>query len=231
MAKAAKCSVIRSWGTPDPRDANAYPKADAPMPTFAWQFLRRRDDYRRRWTQLQKAVADRGDWWAVEVSQKDGSICRQSAEDALHDEFRVNSTAANGLVDPRLDAPPLFDGAEVVIEIEMQTALVKLPKVLIQFDLTLPIEPQLEGARWLLRRKARKSGGAPWPNVKPRSGQLSLYLRLLDFHEEGAPEEEIGSTLYPNLSGEQLHDTVRKNFDAALKCQDNYLHLALRSRA
>ena len=65
--------------------------------------------------------------------------------------------------------------------------------------------------------------------VKPRFEKLSLYLRLLDFHEERISEEEIDGALYPNLSGEQLRDTKRKNFDAALNCQVNYLRLALHS--
>ena len=156
----------------------------------------------------------------------DGTHYWQSADEVLHDEFRIYSSAMNGLLDPHLDAPPVFEGAWAV-EIMRQVDLVKLPKVLIQFDLTLPIEPQLEAARRQLLLRAKIKDFPVWPTKKPRKLLLITFLRLLDFHEEGASEKEIAGALYPNLSGEQLHDTIRKHFESARKYQDDYLKLGL----
>jgi hypothetical protein len=147
----------------------------------------------------------------------------------LHDKFRVNASPMNGLLDPHLDAPPLFDGAGLIVEIIKQSDLVKLPKVLIQFDLTLPIEPQLEGARQLLLYKAKIKNFPALPPVRPQIDKLSSYLRLLDFHAEGVSDKEIGSALYPHLLGdrERLHDAIRKDDKTARHHQDNYLLLVL----
>jgi hypothetical protein len=55
LAKATSRSATIDWGTPDPRDAAAYPSVAGTPPThWAWEFLRRRDDYRRRWQQLNR---------------------------------------------------------------------------------------------------------------------------------------------------------------------------------
>ncbi|MBR0694067.1 hypothetical protein [Bradyrhizobium lablabi] len=53
MDEVALLPAMSQWGTPDPRNASAYPDTDAPLTLYAWQFLRRRPDYRKRWTQLQ----------------------------------------------------------------------------------------------------------------------------------------------------------------------------------
>jgi hypothetical protein len=225
MAKSTFRPAIGEWGTPDPREADAYPIAtrDTPMTMFAWQFLRRREDYRKRWTQLQRVGHD----GLGDALSDDRPLHWRSAEETLHDEFRIYSTFANGTLDPRLNNAPGFDGVETIIEVIIQAEQINLPNVLIKFDLTLPIAPQVEAARRHLLRKAKS--WPSWPSRKPRLEKLSLYLRLLDFHEERASEEEIDRALYLSLTGEQLRDTKRKNFDAAHNCQANYLKLAFHS--
>ena len=44
--------VMAQWGIPDPRQASGYPDPDtAPMAQWAWEFLRRSDDYREQWSE------------------------------------------------------------------------------------------------------------------------------------------------------------------------------------
>jgi hypothetical protein len=223
MDEVARLPAMRQWGTPDPRDASAYPDTDAPLTQYAWQFLRRRPDYRKRWTQLQSSG----------LAESDGRVeLWRSAEQVLREEFKVRSTFANETLDPHSNVPPAFDRMAAV-EIIVRSRPTQLPKVGIEFDVTLPIRAQLVAARQLLQRRAdryRTTNDVPaWPSKRPRVEKLTPYLRLLDFEEAGASDQEIGAALNPNKSGESLRDVIRKQLDAAHKCQEQYLLLAWHS--
>jgi hypothetical protein len=226
MAEAASSPAITDWGVPDPRDASAYPEPTltTPMTTWAWEFLRRSDDYRRRWLQLN---VSRGVKEVSEMHQGRATRWR-SATEILREEFRIyagTAAGANSTLDPRLAEPPLFEGAEIVVEVAVQSDPVKPPKVLIEFDATLPIEPQLDGARRLLHQRAKAR--PVWRSARPQIDKLARYLRLLDFDAEVAADEEIGEYLFPNFSGDQLRDAIRTNAQQARRWQSDYLILAL----
>jgi hypothetical protein len=97
---------------------------------------------------------------------------------------------------------------------------------LIQFDLILPVELQLANAQRLLLRKARAYSYSV-RSVKLQIDKFPRYCRLLDFEEATTPDKEIGETLFPNRTGEQLRDAIRTNLAAARRWQDNYLTIAL----
>jgi hypothetical protein len=93
MAAAGPRSDTTDWGTPDPRDAGAYPEPTSAtlMPIWAWEFLRRRDDYRRRWL---KVTNDRG--IKEECATEHGREIRwRSAAEVLREEFRICASGAN----------------------------------------------------------------------------------------------------------------------------------------
>jgi hypothetical protein len=144
-----------------------------PMERWAWEFLRRRSDYRDRWNQLVRPFLD--DPEAIErhyleVTRKamqqglPVSLDPPSAliGNLLRDEFKVfGCIFFNRFVDPRLAEPPRFEGLNSTKVVKLQPEFVQWPKMLIEFDVTLPIEPQLKRAGDVLRRRAAKDPKAP----------------------------------------------------------------------
>jgi hypothetical protein len=232
VAKAAT-EYSTAWGTPDPRDPDAYPKVPGtPMPQWAWEFLRRRQNYRERWGKVVRPfLSGEGgfDLSAVAHNSRDALIRagRQQLHwappwEALRAEFRVFGAASyNSTLDPRLAQPPAFDGLSTTV-VHVHARAVGLPKVLIEFDTTLPIEPQLEGARRELRQVAGRH-----PAVRMHIEKFPRYLRLLDFGEDRTPDKEIGRYLFAGVTGTSLDDALRKNLEAAHRWQSNYLRIAL----
>lgn len=247
MAKATPVIVTSRWGTPDPRDPAAYPKETSatPMTQWAWEFLRRRSDYRVRWEKLvrpflndrqefDQAAIDRDNEAAVtRARQERRGYHWQVPWEALSDQFGVSGASAlcNTTLDPRLDQPPLFEGS-FINEVMIYSGWVKPPKVLLEFDLRRPLDQQLEHARGLLTRRVRSAvaGGQikEAAQRKLRIDLFPLYLRLLDFQDETVSDKEIGKYLFPNQAGEKLRDAIRKTFKAASRWQDDYLIIALR---
>src|SRR5262249_31145105 len=69
-------------------------------------------------------------------------------------------------------------------------------QVVVWFDLKLPIEPQLENAKRLLKARVTEKN-LPKFRFQPKACQR--YLRLLDAKEGGATNAKIAETLYPHL--------------------------------
>jgi hypothetical protein len=249
MAKAARRPATRAWGTPDPRDGDAYPQVASTSPQqWAWEFLRRRSDYRVRWDQKVRPFLSAGGEWdlaaadqAHEDAVKRGLQAGRSFEvvpplAALGREFGVHSPSLE-LLDPRNSLFPLFDVMGSVAEVLLAARRVVLPEVLISFNVTLPLDHQLKTARSLLDAKLAKwlrNTGRESPPQRPAKLQLDKfprYLRLLDFEDADTPDREIGQHLFPNYSGEKLRDQIRKASAAAHRWQDDYLLIAMHSPA
>jgi hypothetical protein len=212
MAKATLSDATTNRGTPDPRNADAYPPVSGtPMTQWAWEFLRRDEGYRRRWEQL---IADRGSREICETEEGRQTHWRSPTE-ALRAEFRVctgMTPGINNTLDPADSRAPLFEGAEIVYEIEqLQREPIRPPKVVIEFDATLVIEPQLDGARRLLDERARELSSSP-RKVRPPLGKFQTYLRLIDFQNEGATDREIGEHLFPHLKGGTAAESDPRQF-------------------
>jgi hypothetical protein len=104
------------------------------------------------------------------------------------------------------------------------------PKVGIEFDVSLPIEAQLNAARKHLAQKARE-----WPSssqrIQPSRKKFPLYLRLLDFEAALTKDREIGTHLFPGQEGESLRHSIRDTLKAARRWQNDYLPIAFHSPA
>jgi hypothetical protein len=171
---------------------------------------------RHHQTTVASAVRERREWRWLHPSE------------ALRDQFGVSgaSVLCNVTLDPRLARPPQFDGSHIT-EVGKQADPVQAPKVLLEFDLSLPLEVQLDNARRWLTRRARRAG--TMRRVTFQVEKFPAYLRLLDFEELGTPDKEIGEHLFPNQSGDKLRDTIRKALTAAQRWQDDYRAIALHS--
>jgi hypothetical protein len=256
MAKKADASrATTDWGTPDPRDKDAYPSPSAatPMTQWAWEFLRRRFDYRACWEKIVRPfLTEDGDLDEKLIKQHHNEIFREAMQqrrsvkwqepgNALRAEFRL---LAHSNLDPRRQDPPRFEGSTVVfIEedllsrpplslVQLRELVEQIPEppvkrteYLLRVDLTLPIDVQWVQARSVLLELQKKRFGDI--NVKPRVEKFPLYLRLLDFEGRGATDAEIGRYLFPHRSDTALRDQIRKNLEAAQRWQQNYLAIAL----
>jgi hypothetical protein len=140
------------------------------------------------------------------------------------------SPGMNTMLDPRDSRPPLFDVLNIVTEVRSQADPVELPKVLIQYDVSLPLERQMEVVRRRLddaRRYWLRKTGNKQKTLHTPTDKFPLYLRLLDFKELGASDSEIGQALFPHHSGERLRNRIRDTLAAAHRWQKDYLLLAL----
>jgi hypothetical protein len=244
MAKAESNVATSPWGTPDPRDSSAYPTvANTAMRQWAWEFLRRRSDYRVRWDQkVRPFFGAHGDWDEAAIDRDHEECVKRARQEgrhyrwvapwsALEEEFRVvsSATTGNGVLDPRCNRPPLF-GGESIAQVAMSIPRPpEHPLVILEFDLKLPVEIQIENARQLLLRRQARYFPHIQRDIKMPVAKFPLYLRLLDFEEVDAPDREIGEHLFPHALRDRLRDIIGKTVKAARKWQDDYLAIALRS--
>jgi hypothetical protein len=146
----------------------------------------------------------------------------------LRAEFGVYPSRQNETLDPRESVAPLFEGVEVVYEIGIQPEPIVLPKVGIEFDVSLSIQAQVNAARKHLTQKARN-----WPSssqrVQPSQKKFPFYLRLLDFEAAVTKDREIGAHLFPRQEGESLRHSIRDTIKAARRWQNDYLRIAFHS--
>ena len=160
---------LRDWGTPDWRDADAYPSRLS-HEQWRWEFYRRRADYRKEW-----------------------SAARPKAGYLKHLRW------ANGhvLIDPRLPASQLdeFDllwvprpRPRVRVAFEFDGLAPIAPQI-------RAAERLLRG----LQRKASAVGLSVRASRKPNAQANNLwarYLRVLDAREAGATFREIGQAIH-----------------------------------
>jgi hypothetical protein len=231
MAKAAKRPAISEWGTPDPCDEAAYPKAATTTPRqWSWEFLRRREDYRSAWRRdvlpfvndLTGELTD-NDYAATRdrEMQKGRDFHWTPPIERMRENFHVRGGGLNPMADPRDKHVPTFE-TQVVTQIDIQANPGLPHEVLIRFDLRFPLEHQ-----WRLAHRVLLAKQKDRPLIaRPQVGKFPLYLRMLDFQERRAPNKEIGKYLFPHASGSKLHYLVRDNDQAAREWQNHYLQIA-----
>jgi len=85
-------------------------------------------------------------------------------------------------------------------------------EVVAGFNLRLPIKPQLEGARDLLKslKTSYQLLGGKVQTVKRHRELWELYLRLLDGSADGATYEEMAKVLFPEEHRSADSDAVKK---------------------
>jgi hypothetical protein len=193
MAKAYTSPAISRWGTPDPRDAAAYPKAtsETPMTQWGWEFLRRCADYRARWQELVQPFIKDDDRWDFEAEDRERQakgILYVSRLVSFGGEFEILPSRDNKYLDPRSGCPPTF--VHKAIEIRgpvSSTAWFELPVMAFTFDVRSPPDPQFAYARQQFEEGAAKwsksSDQQPPRKLNRHIQKYPTYLRLLDFKE------------------------------------------------
>ena len=126
MAEAADryTPFMVQWGIPDPRQAGSYPGDETSFTQWAWEFLRRRDDYRAQWLETiaphlgADGEFDEAAWYrAMQQGRMRAVTARQPYSivnpiEALARNFGIGSL---GGVDPRHSGPQYFDGRSISV--------------------------------------------------------------------------------------------------------------------
>ena len=243
--------AMAQWGIPDPRQTNGYPGDKAPMAQWAWEFLRRRDDYRRQWlTTIAPYLSADGEFddhafdRAMEPVRRLAMATRQGYRieqpiDALMRDFSLHT----GNIDPRRRDRPMFEAHFISFKswlseqrMREQERPPEMPPMspwplgeyecTVTFNVSLPLEPQFEAARNILQDFVRK---VPPDRLvqpsRPRPRTFAGYLRTLDFDAAGEMEAIIGEHLFPKLTILQRRAAVRDLRAAAKAWQRDYLSL------
>jgi hypothetical protein len=118
--------VMAQWGIPDPRQAIGYPGDGTPSVQWAWELLRRRDDYRAQWRDtIAPYLGADGDFDAAAWDRAMNKVRRRAMETrqpyrienplrALGRNFGLHETT--GGLDPRRSDRPVFEARLISLE-------------------------------------------------------------------------------------------------------------------
>ena len=210
-----------SW-LPDWRDASQYPPVEGTSGTrWAWEFLRRNPDYQRDYSSLPEDIKKCLTKVHPGRVSYGGNECHMtiyplpSREVLAHLERMVTKFHLRKNVypiSPESGQTNLIFGPYTHRRSPSASFVDTSPdKVLIEFDLKLPIEGQIKLARHSLREKGALVGG-----LKYRPEKFPSYLRILDARTESNPLsfEKIGEIVYPESF--EPASTSRKAYNIAL---------------
>jgi hypothetical protein len=202
-----------SW-LPDWRDASQYPPVEGTSGTrWAWEFLRRNPEYQKAYSELTHVVfhGHPSDEAIMEETRRLFNICERFH---LIDGVRPPDPRSNE--DPRLS----FRAAWMRSyhhnkKHPEQTFPVPEGKILIEFDLDLPLEIQFKHAKEILKR-----AGVP-AKKKYQPEKFPSYLRILDARTEEDPLsfEKIGEIVYPEFS--EPRSTSQKAYKIARRLRNS----------
>ena len=215
-----------AWGIPDwlkPAEYGATAKWSNNR--WRWEFTRRRDDYREAFD----ASADKTYALAIEVHKKPTGRGIKPAKilkpcdpyfvaRALTLKFDLPS-----LPNPRLSEQPSLniafqsvrtrfyfgEGAEWPQAIGEQAAIeVPVPKgwLGVVFDLSRPLEPQLQGVKGHFDYLQIEQLGKVIPSRRRHPGKWLTYLRVLDGRAAGASWSELTAALSRNMRSNFRHE-------------------------
>ena len=159
----------------DWRDPKQYPDpADTSLQRWAWEFLRRNPTFEA------EARAAVNQWKA------DEPLARAPLLPVLK-KWGVVSAGAPVRFDV---APRLVRTSQQGDEVELAFTLLRADRLLLEFDLDAPLDPQIERARQLLVANQRLN----FPALRRQRNQTEkfpLYLRVLDALAAGATHGEM----------------------------------------
>ncbi len=186
----------------DWRDPGAYAYTEKLRPQdWAWEFLRRSPRYLEAWRKYEASGSQEDAECASDPFNLLAPLDpRQSAAD-VRPRWRE-------LVDAALDALSAEEREEV-----RGDGLTGLWDAVL-FDLTLPIEPQLDMARKEMLDSQKQFLGQEIKMPRFRTGQFVLYLQLLDAEAAGASVREmarglLGDRAHSRRSTQQILQTAR----------------------
>ncbi|MEO6194428.1 MAG: DUF6499 domain-containing protein [Thermoanaerobaculia bacterium] len=198
---------------PDWRNANDYRFPDLPDYLWAWEFLRRNPEYRKDWeAALSRFISKTEEFERVDDKQaflaSGGSLViagENLSEDPTHPSFSLPVDEADrwglsrGLVNPATDKPewlyfsPGFGTVRFIRKGEsFQSRGPAFP--IVEFDLHLPLKPQLEAINEPLER-ARKHLAIKSRRIMHYRSLWPHYLRLLDADLDERTPKQIADVL------------------------------------
>ena len=201
---------IRDW-----RKAEDYEFTQGlALDEWGWEFLRRNSEYRQEWKNLTKKYPDR--------ARVLGMIFKDCKKWGLRRGYlnpEINFTNIEFLSPGGgLFNPYSFDRKSKSLVLMTGTT-----KVYYEFDVRLPINPQIENIRKILENCQKKCPTKTRKIVrfKHPATEWPKYLRLLDALSEGISDKEIENILYSN-SGQRFHD---KKKQAQRLMRDGYKYI------
>jgi type VI secretion system activator RovC-like protein len=201
------------WGVPDWHAGGEYPSGKVHNAIWSWEFARRNPEYRHAWKDL-RSRAD--------------SIT--AAKTVILDRFGFSPPCDPTQTDHRpvyrLPGMRHIHRPQPVQSGKRQfTGELDEHEVAVVFDLTWPLDQQLERARSVLElcqsERSMKRG-----NLRMHKSLFANYLRILDAKDAGATEPEIAGVLFPRLGDSGLQ-RVKNHYRAAKSLRDGgYLWIA-----
>jgi len=189
------------WGVPDWTGEENYPAPDGQgeICVWAWEFLRRWNEYRDFWLKKIQPFIDMGG----RISRDTAGNCWPHLEE-LRTRFGVEVPSP-----PQCSTPPHFI-ANAIRWVqnygrESQEIWLNEHEVAFIFDLSRPLKSQFEMARDAAeceKERRRQAGEPKLSRARSRAEQYVTYLRILDAQESGAKPKDIAARLFHDLSDE-----------------------------
>ncbi|MGD9919450.1 MAG: DUF2285 domain-containing protein [Paenirhodobacter sp.] len=209
----------KEWGLPDWRDAGAYGDTAAwSLERWFWEFLRRRDDLRTEFDEKK----DQKYQDSLLLWKRDNSVSPDGVKTPYKAGFSVGtrkiypeSHIIEHLPNPRIGDQPyyalprLYDRALTQVGKKYIGPDEKYFRV--DFDLDMPIRPQIEEAEKALKEFQIHRNGKTIQKRRHTEKWLT-YLRVLDARECGASWSEI-ATILPMTAGTE--QTARDTWEQA----------------
>lgn len=227
------------WGIPDWTAESNYPEyTELTQIEWWWEFLRRRDDYRKiwqKWSPINEAQIERERpmWARIAIAQGDDiedfiQSLKQAAPtddpDMLRDMFQISkaldpreSHNHNVIQDYRFSRVGGFNSWKPdsnFMDHESDNG-----RFHFCFDINEPIDPQLEKVKKNLTILQQEIKGKKIQR-RARLSNWPLYLRVLDAKDSGATYNEIALQIWPGQ--EKTPQSARDIFEAACNLRDNF---------
>ena len=182
----------KKWGIPNWRNDEEYPKTLTDK-LWRWEFLRRRDDYRKDWLKWESASA-RGRVRMSELCEKYGFWDVQLHNPSVSEPRLL--PFGRILRQPSKEHMVLLPGV-VWTSLSEDRRLVLLPnQALVIFELNKEISPQIRAVGRRLQTVQRATQKTIEKTKLPRKN-FALYLRALDAEAAGITYKEFYTTVYP----------------------------------
>jgi hypothetical protein len=177
---------MNEWGVPDWQAADNYGDvASWNINRWRWKFLRRRDDLPEEFdAKAPKVYEERLAWFAEDPSVYGGQPPLRPDEPGFHVSTRsIRGPLAQPLPNPRIGEQPFFAMSWTDLgEGRLQHFTKQEPNGFLRFDFDLskPLEPQIEVAKSFLAEEQRLLHGKTLQRPKTKLDKWLMYLRILD---------------------------------------------------
>lgn len=195
----------------DWRKPEEYADPDSINPKqWAWEFLRRNPQYQNDFNKFRREI------------ESDGFPIINQENILMAEKYGLSFIFSN----PNDDFSQVRPEALRFLKTGSQVRYVgrifqsqKKGEVALKFDVTKPIEPQIQSAKTTLNFE-RKRLGFKDPNHHIK--KFATYLRVLDAEQSGIPPNKIASIIFPNIINEYPDYAGAKRVFDALESAKRY---------